>query len=288
MYGAGLVLEGGGMRGSYTLGILDVLLEQKLYFPYVIGVSAGACNAASYGSRQHSRGQRIQETYITDKRYLSLGNLFSKGRSLYGMDFIFDEIPSKLEPFDFDAFYATGARTVVGVTDVTTGKCVYIDTPPRETYNDYIRASSSIPLFSPIVTVDGKQYLDGGTADAIPVEEALRHCEKAVVITTRTRDYVKSPTPGKLLYRTMLRKYPGMIETCETRHIRYNAQRERLRKLEEQGRVFAFYPDEMDVGVFEKDPHKLHAIYEQGRRHALQRLDALNAFLGDCKGMLPR
>lgn len=286
MYRVGLVLEGGGMRGSYTLGILDVLLEQKLYFPYVIGVSAGACNAASYGSRQHFRGQRIQETYITDPRYLSLRNLFSKGRSLYGMDFIFNEIPASLEPFDFDAFYSTGAHTVVGVTDVHTGQCVYVDTPPRATYNDYIRASSSIPIFSPIVTVDGKEYLDGGVADAIPVAEALRHCEKAVVVLTRTPDYVKSSTPARALYRTLLRKYPNLVTLCETRHIFYNETRARLRALEAEGRIFAFYPDEMNVSVFEKDPRKLHAIYEQGRRHALSRLDDLRAFLADCTDLL--
>ena len=288
MYRVGLVLEGGGMRGSYTLGILDVLLEHKLYFPYVIGVSAGACNAASYGSRQHFRGQRIQETYITDPRYLSLRNLFSKGRSLYGMDFIFNEIPASLDPFDFDTFYQTGAHTVVGVTDVETGKCVYVDTPPRTVYNDYIRASSSIPLFSPIVTVEGRKYLDGGVADAIPVHEALRHCDKAVVILTRTRDYVKSPTPGKIFYNTFLHKYPNLIHTCQTRHQTYNDTRACLRTLEEEGRIFAFYPDEMNVSVFEKDPRKLHAVYEQGRNHALNRLDRLRDFLSGTDGLLSR
>ena len=281
MYSVGLVLEGGGMRGSYTLGILDVLLEQKLYFPYVIGVSAGACNAASYGSRQHFRGQFIQETYISDPRYLSLSNFFSSGRSLYGMDFIFRDIPASLVPFDFDTFYSTGAHTVVGVTDVHTGRCVYIDTPPRATYNQYLRASSSIPLFSPIVEVDGKQYLDGGVADAIPVQEALRHCAKAVVILTRTHNYAKSPTRGKLLLRTFLRKYPKLVSLCESRHITYNETRALLRELEAQGRIFAFYPDEMNVSVFEKDPAKLHAIYEQGRAHALSRIDDLRAFLSD-------
>ena len=281
MHSVGLVLEGGGMRGSYTLGILDVLLENKLYFPYVIGVSAGACNAASYGSRQHFRGQYIQETYITDPRYLSLRNLFSRGRSLYGMDFIFRDIPASLVPFDFDTFYATGTHTVVGVTDIRTGLPVYIDTPPRETYNQYLRASSSIPLFSPIVEVDGKHYLDGGVAAAIPVQEALRHCQKAVVILTRTRDYVKSPTRGKALLRTALRKYPNLVSLCESRHIAYNKTRALLRELESQGRIFAFYPDEMSVSVFEKDPAKLHAVYEQGRAHALTRLDDLRAFLSD-------
>ena len=113
----GLVLEGGGMRGSYTLGILDVLLEEKLYFPYVIGVSAGACNAASYASRQAGRGQRIVERFLPDPRYLSFGNLLRRGHSMFGMDFIFDEIPARYELYDYDTFYALGTRLVIGVTD---------------------------------------------------------------------------------------------------------------------------------------------------------------------------
>ena len=282
----GLVLEGGGMRGSYTLGILDVFLENKVYFPYVIGVSAGSCNAASYGSRQHGRGQRICEKYIPDKRYLSLGNLFGRERSLFGMNFLFEEVPAKLEPFDFEAFYSTGARTVIGVTDVVTGRPRYVENPPRETLNTYFRASSSIPLFSPIVEVDGLKLLDGGTSDPIPYEEALRHCDKVVVVLTRTRDYVKSSAPGLPVYRRVLRDYPNMVETVRTRHDLYNAQRERLDQLEKEGRALVFYPDSMNVDVFEKKPEKLHALYEQGRAQAEARLDELSAFLADAENML--
>ena len=157
----GLVLEGGGMRGSYTLGILDVFLENRLFFPYVIGVSAGACNAASYVSRQIGRGERIAETYGMDRRYVSPLNLLGREHSMFGMDFIFDEIPDVHDPFDYDAFYRTGTRMVIGCTDVVTGKALYVDTPPRATLNTYSRASSSIPLFSPMVHVDGYTLLDG-------------------------------------------------------------------------------------------------------------------------------
>lgn len=283
----GLVLEGGGMRGSYTLGILDVLLEEKLYFPYVIGVSAGACNAASYCSRQQGRGQRIQETYLPDPRYLSLRNLFSKGRSLYGMDFIFDKIPSLLDPFDFDSFYSSGTQAVVGVTDVETGRCVYLDTPPRSTYNAYLRASSSIPLFSPVVTVDGRSYLDGGVSDAIPFEEALRHCDRVVVVLTRPRGYVKSPTPCKPLFRAALRRYPHLVCALENRHLRYRAQLDALSRLEAEGRAFVFRPDEINVSVFEKNPEKLRSLYAQGRRHAQLHMESLRSFLSAAQ-MLPR
>ena len=168
------------MRGSYTLGILDVFLENRLFFPYVIGVSAGACNAASYVSRQIGRGERIAETYGMDRRYVSPLILLGRGHSMFGMDFIFDEIPDVHDPFDYDAFYRTGTHMVIGCTDVVTGKALYVDTPPRATLNTYYRASSSIPLFSPMVHVDGYTLLDGGTADPIPFDEALRHAAVAL------------------------------------------------------------------------------------------------------------
>lgn len=284
----GLVLEGGGMRGSYTLGILDVLLEEKLYFPYVIGVSAGACNAASYVSRQLGRGQRIVERFLPDKRYLSFGNLLRKGHSMFGMDFIFDEIPAKHELFDYDTFYATGTRMVIGVTDVVSGKAKYVENPPREVLNDYYRASSSIPLFSPIVTVEGGQYLDGGTSDPIPFDEALRHCDKVVVVVTRPRGYVKSPVPALGVYRHALRAYPNMVETVRVRHEVYNAQRQRLAELEKDGRAMVFYPEQMDVDVFEKKPERLHAVYEEGAAQARARMDELRAFLADADNMLDK
>lgn len=284
----GLVLEGGGMRGSYTLGILDVLLEENIFFPYVIGVSAGACNAASYVSRQRGRGQRIAETYTPDRRYVSPLNLVSRQRSMFGMDFIFDEIPDHLDPFDYDAFYATGTRTVIGCTDVTTGQPLYVETPPRETLNDYYRASSSIPLFSPMVRVDGRLLLDGGTSDPIPYAEALRSCDKVVVVLTRGVDYVKKPAPAPWLYRRALRAYPRMADTCANRHLLYNSQREELQRLAKEGRALVFYPEHMDVEVFERHPDRLHAVYQEGYDQARARLPELRAFLSDAENLLPR
>lgn len=282
----GLVLEGGGMRGSYTLGILDVLLENHLYFPYVIGVSAGACNAASYVSRQAGRGERIAETYGMDRRYVSPLNLLSREHSMFGMQFIFNEIPDVHDLFDYDTFYRTKTHMVIGCTDVATGKAIYVDTPPRKTLNDYYRASSSIPLFSPMVHVDGYTLLDGGTSDPIPFDEALRHCDKVVVVLTRGRDYVKKPTPAPWLYRHMLRAYPNMSRTCAERHLVYNDQRARLEGLAAAGKAFVFYPDHMDIEVFERHPERLHAVYQNGREQALERLSALQTFLADCE-LLP-
>ena len=210
----GLVLEGGGMRGSYTLGILDVFLAKPPLLPLCHRRVGRACNAASYVSRQIGRGERIAETYGMDRRYVSPLNLLGREHSMFGMDFIFDEIPDVHDPFDYDAFYRTGTRMVIGCTDVVTGKALYVDTPPRATLNTYYRASSSIPLFSPMVRVDGHTLLDGGTADPIPFDEALRHCDKVLVVLTRGREYVKKPAPAPWIYRRALRAYPNMSRTC--------------------------------------------------------------------------
>ena len=282
----GLVLEGGGMRGSYTLGILDVFLENRLFFPYVIGVSAGACNAASYVSRQIGRGERIAETYGMDRRYVSPLNLLGREHSMFGMDFIFDEIPDVHDPFDYDAFYRTGTHMVIGCTDVVTGKALYVDTPPRATLNTYYRASSSIPLFSPMVRVDGYTLLDGGTADPIPFDEALRHCDKVIVVLTRGREYVKKPAPAPWIYRRALGAYPNMSRTCADRHLVYNDQRAWLADLVAAGKALAFYPDRMDIDVFERRPERLHAVYANGRAQAQARLAEVRAFLAGSE-MLP-
>ena len=278
----GLVLEGGGMRGSYTLGVLDAFLDAGRFFPYVIGVSAGACNAASYASRQRGRGQRIAETYGMDRRYVSPLNLLGRGHSMFGMDFIFGDIPDALDPFDYETFYNTGARLVIGCTDVERGAPLYADTPPRETLNDYFRASSSIPLFSPMVRVDGHLLLDGGTADPIPFAEALRSCDKVVVVCTREKAYVKKPTPAHWLYRRVLRDYPRMCRVCEERHALYNAQRERLSSLEKEGWALVFYPERMDIEVFERHPDKLRAVYERAYAQAQAREAEVRDFLSDC------
>lgn len=190
----GLVLEGGGMRGLYTAGVLDGLTDAHWLPDYVVGVSAGADNAASYLSGQRGRNFRINTDYLKDKRYLSVHN-FLRTKSLFGMDFIFHEIPNKLDPFDYKAFASCPCAFEVGVTEVETGKTAFLGREPMEK-GDFsaLRASSSIPVFSPIVEIDGKKYLDGGTSDPIPVRRALEWgCDRVVVVLTRERGYRKKP-----------------------------------------------------------------------------------------------
>lgn len=277
----GLVLEGGGMRGLYTVGALDVLMEQGITFDYCIGVSAGACNAVSFLSGQQGRGKRVILNYIGDKRYVGIGN-FLREHSLFGMDFIFNQIPHELDPFDYETFLASPCEFVAGVTDVTTGAPAYFGREVMDHDSTVLRASSAIPLFSPIVQFQGGEYLDGGTSDPIPVKKALADgCEKVLVVLTRDRNYEKSPEGFRHFYRRAFRKYPEMIRLLDTRHTLYNETRRQLWELEKQGTALVVAPSSpVEIGRFEKDREKLEALYQQGRGDMLAQLEALREVMG--------
>lgn len=278
----GLVLEGGGMRGMYTIGALDRFMTANICFDYVIGVSAGACNGVSYVAGQKGRNYRVNTKHIRDKRYISLSNLFNE-RSLFGMDFLFKTVPDELEPFDYDAFMQSPTEFVVGVTDVNLGRPDYFykadcfhDTTP-------LRASSSIPCFSPMVKYRGKQYLDGGTADPIPFKKALADgCDRVVVILTRNRAYRKAPESLRPLYRTMYHDYPALVELLDRRYLIYNRTLEDLRQLESQGKAIVIAPENpLEIGRFENNPARLSAAAQLGYRDAANSEGAIRAFLSD-------
>nr|MDA8227721.1 patatin family protein [Desulfitobacterium hafniense] len=223
MENAGLVLEGGGMRGVYTAGVLDCLLKYNLHIPYVIGVSAGACNGASYISRQTQRSKRININYIRDSRYLSYRNLI-KERSIFGMDFLFNKIPYKLEPFDFITFFNSDQRFVMGATDCLTGKPIYFEKNDFTT-NDRERAvltamqaSSSLPFLSRTVDFEGFKLLDGGISDPIPIKKSIQDGNnKNIVILTRNESYRKKPFKQEWLAKRFYPKYIGLIEAMVNR-----------------------------------------------------------------------
>lgn len=272
----GLVLEGGGMRGLYTIGVLDVLMENDITFPYCIGVSAGACNAVSFISNQKGRAKRVMMDYISDKRYLSLSN-FLKERSVFGMEFIFNTIPHELDLFDYDTFLKSDCEFKAGVTDVLTGKPAYFGKDHMVYDSTVLRASSSIPMFSPMVEIEGRKYLDGGTSDPIPVKKALEDgCDKVLVVLTRDRGYVKSPEKLKGLYHRMFKKYPAMIDLLDNRHNIYNQTKEFLFDLEKQNKAVVVAPSEpLKIDRFEKDPQKLEEVYQLGRKDMLNVLNKL-------------
>ncbi|KPU27934.1 patatin [Caloranaerobacter sp. TR13] len=269
MVKAGLVLEGGGMRGCYTSGVLDFFMEKDLYFPYIIGVSAGACNASSYISRQKGRSIKINLDYAKDDRYISYKNLITKG-SIFGMDFIFNEIPNKLVPFDFETFNKAKEKFIIVATDCKTGQPVYFDKDECEDVIKAIKASSSLPFVAPIVEIEGKFLLDGGIADPLPIKKSIEDGNKKnVIVLTRNREYRKSPFKLKKLLKIIYSEYPGIIDAMLNRYKIYNNTLEYIEKLESEKKVFVIRPTkDMKVDRIERDVNKLKELYEMGYEDA--------------------
>lgn len=260
-----LVLEGGGMRGIYTAGVLECLLDNNIEFPYIAGVSAGACHAFSFISKQKGRNKRIMIDYIDDKRYLSIRNFFRE-KSLFGMNFIFDEIPNNLEKFDYDTFNKATNEFYVGVSDVEKGESLYYGKENMKDPNIIARASSSIPLVSPIVNYEGRKLLDGAVIDPIPVEKALGDgYEKMVIILTRNSGYRKSKSKMIKLSKRIFRNYPEFTKKMQNRHNTYNKQLELIEGLELKGKAIVIRPSEtLQVDRFSKNKGKLEALYKLG------------------------
>ena len=277
---AGLVLEGGGMRGVYTAGVLDYFLEQDLCFPYVIGVSAGACNAASYLSKQKGRNRIVNVDYVTDPRYISWRNYF-KSRQLFGMDFIFDEIPNKLVPYHYDEFYKNESEFVIGTTDCHTGKPVYFS---KKDYGKdmlkVLKASSSLPFIAPEVDFNSRVLLDGGISDPIPIKKAQEDgFKKNIVILTRNRGYSKKPSKFTFMVKRKYPHYTGLQKALAERCRTYNDTLRYVEQEEKNGTVLVIQPQEpLTVGRMERNPQKLEKLYLQGYEDARKSFKRINQF----------
>ncbi|RBP87039.1 putative patatin/cPLA2 family phospholipase [Cytobacillus firmus] len=277
---AGLVLEGGGMRGVYTAGVLEYFLEQDLFFPYVIGVSAGACNAASYLSKQKGRNRIVNVDYVTDSRYISWRNYF-KSRQFFGMDFIFDEIPNKLVPYHYDEFYKNKSEFVIGTTDCHTGKPVYFS---KKDYGKdmlkVLKASSSLPFIAPEVDFNSRVLLDGGISDPIPIKKAQQDgFKKNIVILTRNRGYSKKPSKFTFMVKRKYPQYTGLQKALEERYRTYNETLRYVEQEEKKGTVLVIQPQEpLTVGRMERNPQKLEKLYLQGYEDARKSFERINQF----------
>ena len=275
----GLVLEGGGMRGVYTAGILEYFMERELFPPYVIGVSAGACNAASYIARQKGRNRRVTVDFVNHPRYLGFRNLIRE-KSIFGMKLIFDEIPNRIVPFDFDTFEASPQKFVVGTTNCVTGETYYIRKGGRPML-PVIQASSSLPFLAQPMEMDGRILMDGGVTDPIPVRKAIADgYQRNIIVLTRDKDYRKKPSNLGWLARSVYPKYEGLREALARRYAVYNDTLELIRTLEEEGTAFVMRPREpLPVGRMGKDSKKLNAVYEQGYRDAMEQYDRLTEWM---------
>lgn len=280
LYNGGLVLEGGGMRGLYTAGVLDFFIDSGLYFKNCYGVSAGSTQCSSYLSKQKGRSLKIFTEYMHDKRYASLENLVKNG-NYFDKDFSLKKIPDELVLYDYDVFQKTGANFYAVATNCKTGKPEYLKVEDMRKDIDKIWASCSLPLLSKMVEVDGEEYLDGGVADSIPVARALKDGNrKVVVILTRDVEYRKGPNKMMPLVKLKYKKYPNLVKVMENRHKRYNKTIDRLLKLEKAGKIFVIRPKQaVEVGRLEKDADKMKALYKCGYDDGKQCYEALCKYL---------
>lgn len=260
-----LVLEGGGMRGVFTSGVLDWMTDHGITFPYLVGVSAGSSNALSFASHQRGRAKYTFADLQAERHYLGMRNIF-RYRSIMDMQLLYHELPETLWPYDYEAYRTNPMRVESVTTDCITGQAVYLEEKENaERIIDIVRASSSLPFVCPIAHVDGRPMLDGGITDSIPLAHALEQgFEHAIVILTRHRGYRKKEKPPHIP-SFIYRRYPKLREALCTRGMRYNAQVELVERLEREGRVTVIRPDyPVEVARIERDIHKMNALYQHG------------------------
>lgn len=271
-----LVLEGGGMRGLYTAGVLDYFLDKGLIFEDIIGVSAGACNSVSYIAGQRGRNLEINTRFCRDKRYVSLSGLFTRG-SIFNMDFLFDDIPNKLIPFDYDKYKNSSCRLIAVTTDCDTGKSYYAPVKDMRVDDVYVRASSSIPLVSPIVEVADKKLVDGGPSDSIPIHFCVNSgFDKHIIVLTRHPGYVKKKNKLYPILKLALKKHPNLLATMKFRHIHYNNSLQLAEQLVQDNKAIIIRPkNPVKVSRFEKDPETLKELYQFGYEDAKEKFEAI-------------
>ncbi|MCI5528566.1 MAG: patatin family protein [Blautia sp.] len=278
---AALVLEGGGNRGVFTAGALDFLLEKDEMFSYVIGVSAGACNAMDYLSRQPERTRNCMIVQEKKNRYIATRDALRKGR-LFDMDMIFDKYPNEIFPFDFETYFQSDADCEMVVTNCLTGEAQYLsEKNDKDRLLAICRASSSIPVASDMVTVDGEPCLDGGIADSIPIIHAMeKGYRKDVVILTRQKGYRKSkPGKSRALYLAAFKEYPAFLNTLLNRYRNYNRTLELVEKWEREGHIFVIRPEMEPVSRTEQNIEKLTDFYQHGYDVMKDRFDEMQAYL---------
>lgn len=270
----GLILEGGAFRGLYTDGVLDALLDYDIQFDYIIGVSAGISNGFSYASGQRGRNIEIIQKFIRDKRYFGLSN-YPKCGSIFGLDFVFGEIPKKHVPFDHEAFSRFPGTVTVGITNAVTGEIEYVN--PERDDPDFmvLRASCAIPLFFPVIHYRGGLYFDGGLADPIPIQKTIDEgCNKNLIVLTQPEGYIKKPS--KTTPRLVRKKYPRLSPLLAKRHIRYNNSVRFCEEQEKAGNAVLLRPNQLvSVSRFDRNLDKLNRLYEAGYQDTVGRMDKI-------------
>ncbi len=283
MAGVGLVLEGGGMRTTYTGGVLDAFMDAGVDLGYVVGVSAGANAGSHYVAKQRERSHRVFVDLVADPRYAGWRNVVRE-RSWFGMGFLFETLPDELAPFDYEGFRSSPRTLVSGVTDCTTGATRYYPQhgeDPRWYVQTLLRASCSLPVLSPPVTVRGVPCVDGGLGDSIPIRRAVEDGNpRNVVVLTRNAGYRKPPPRFRGLGRVLLARYPAVYAAMLRRPAAYNASLDLVARMERAGSAFVLRPVRpLLVGRMERDLGRLEALYQQGYDETLARMAELESWL---------
>lgn len=272
-----LILEGGTFRPIFSAGVMDALLDNNIIFPYCIGVSAGITNGISYISQQKGRNLEVLTKYRNDKRYLGYRN-FLKCKSIFGLDFLFDEIPNKLVPFDMDTYKKYTGKILIGVTNAKTGKTEYFDGKDLDDKATFLRATCALPIFFPAIKINNNEYYDGGLCDPIPIKKAISDGnEKHLIILTQPKGYKKNLSRKNIVVSKLLnRRYPNLKNAFLHRHESYNETVKFCEELEKQGKAIILRP-EYKLESFEKDVNKLKDGYNHGYELATKHLTEIKS-----------
>ena len=275
----GLVLEGGAMRGMFTAGVLDVLLDEQIAVDGAVTVSAGALFGINYPAKQRGRVLRYNLKYLHDKRYMGWHSLFTTG-NVVNKEFAFYELPFTLDPFDQATFAASQIDFWVTLTNIETGEPEYVKITDAFAQMEALRATSAMPMVSRVVEIEGKKYLDGGISDSIPLDKAMAlGYDKIIVILTRPLDYRKKPS-NNWLFKLFYRNYPKLIERWANRYAEYNQAVEKVIEMEKAGKIFVIRPSEsLDISRLEKDLAKVQAMYDLGVKDGQAALSELKNYL---------
>lgn len=285
MYQAGLVLEGGGMKGVYTAGVLDFFLDKGIEFSSIYGVSAGACHMCSYISRQKKRAFNVNVDYLDTGKYCGMKSFFTTG-DLFNVDTCYHLIPDYLDPYDHEAFARYQGKAYSVVTNIETGKPEYLRIKDMKADIDKIRASASLPLVSRKVEIDGHYYLDGGISDAIPLRKSIKDGnQRNIVVMTKEEGFVRRSTEQLGVFRMRYLAYPKVYELMKERHLMYNATLKYIEEQQASGGAFVIRPKQAGkVGRIEKDVKKLEALYEEGYRDAEECFEEMMNYLESGEG----
>ncbi|MDE7325142.1 MAG: patatin family protein [Lachnospiraceae bacterium] len=283
MVNAALVLEGGALRGMFTAGVLDVLMERGTEFAYVNGVSAGSLNGINYVSKQKGRSRDINLDYVNDPRYLGVRNIVSNG-GIFNFRFLFGELADVLVPFDARTFFASEQRFEVVATNCVTGEAEYFEKGREPEIMRASAASSSMPVISSMINLNGKRYLDGGISVPIAYQRAINQgYNRIVLVLTRQAGYEKPATSRamKLTYTKYYRKYPALVKRLIEVPENYNAMQKEITELEQEGKIFVIRPKKpVEIARIEKDVERLRRLYNEGCLMMQERMEAMEEYLG--------